>query len=290
MSALPQPDQRRLADLRSLADILAGRRVVVLTGAGVSTDSGIPDYRGPVTRHKARNPMTFAQFTRSAQQRRRYWARSARGWSTVARAEPNITHHAVAQLEASGVVAGVITQNVDGLHQAAGSQRVVELHGALRRVVCLECGHRSSRGALQRTLAPFIPAAAPAPAVAAPDGDADVEPTADFPDVVCDRCGGGLKPDVVFFGESVPADVTAAAWNLYAEAEALLVLGSSLAVFSGYRFVHRAHKEGLPVALVTLGPTRADTVVACRVDAPLAEIVPWLPAVLGAQPLRDGSG
>ena len=264
--------------LRSLVELLQGRRVVVLTGAGVSTDSGIPDYRGPLTRHKARNPMTFAQFTKSPAQQRRYWARSARGWSTVAQARPNATHRAIAALEAAGIVVGVITQNVDGLHQAAGSTRVVELHGALRRVVCLSCGHRSSRAALQRKLAPFIDVHAPA--VAAPDGDADVAPTDDFPDVVCDRCGGGLKPDVVFFGENVPPQVTSAAWELYAEAEVLLVLGSSLTVFSGFRFVHRAHKQGLPVALVTLDSTRADKLVDCRIDAPLSEVVPWLPKLM----------
>lgn len=267
--------------LRALVELLQGRRVVVLTGAGVSTDSGIPDYRGPLTRHKARNPMTFAQFTKSPEQQRRYWARSARGWSTIAQAQPNAIHRAIAELEAAGVVVGVITQNVDGLHQAAGSKRVVELHGALRRVICLSCGHRSSRAALQRKLARFVgDGDADAPSVAAPDGDADVEPTDDFPDVTCDRCGGSLKPDVVFFGENVPPNITSAAWELYAEAEVLLVLGSSLTVFSGFRFVHRAHKNGLPVALVTLDSTRADKIVDCRIDAPLSEVVPWLPELL----------
>ncbi len=267
-------------------DVLAGRRVVVLTGAGVSTDSGIPDYRGPLTRQKARNPMTFAQFTQSAHQRRRYWARSARGWPTIAGARPNETHRALAALEQAGCVAGIITQNVDGLHQAAGSQRVVELHGALRRVVCLGCGHRSSRGALQRRLTPFMDPSAEL--ALAPDGDAEVASVDGFPDVVCDRCGGGLKPDVVFFGENVPPSVTAAAWALYGEAEALLVLGSSLAVFSGYRFVHRAAKTGLPVALVTLGPTRADEQVDCRVDAPLGEVMPWLPELWGPRGRETG--
>ena len=278
MKAPPAAVVRLLPELRELVGLLHGRRVVVLTGAGISTDSGIPDYRGPLTRHKARNPMTFAQFTRSPEQRRRYWARSARGWSTVAKARPNASHRALARLEAAGVVAGVITQNVDGLHQAAGSKRVVELHGALRRVVCLACGHRSSRAALQLELARFIDDRGPS--VAAPDGDADVEPTEDFPEVTCRRCGGGLKPDVVFFGENVPPAVTAAAWELYGEAEVLLVLGSSLTVFSGFRFVHRAHKQGLPVALVTLDATRADRLVDCRIDAPLAEVLPWLPQLL----------
>ena len=277
-------NQRRLQDLRALADVLNGRRIVVLTGAGVSTDSGIPDYRGPLTRHKARNPMTFAQFTRSPAQRRRYWARSARGWPRIAEARPNPTHHTVAALEQAGHVVGIITQNVDGLHHAAGSRRVVELHGALRRVVCLECGNRSSRAALQRTLAPHIPTGGPV--VSAPDGDAELEPPADFPEVRCPLCGGGLKPDVVFFGENVPKATTEAAWELYSEADALLVLGSSLTVFSGYRFVHRAHKEGLPTALVTLGPTRADDKVTCRVDAPLADVVPWLRELLQHVPGR----
>lgn len=273
---------RVLADVRSLAELLAGRRVVVLTGAGVSTDSGIPDYRGPLTRHKARNPIQYKGFVGSAQMRQRYWARSLVGWPRMAGAAPNATHRALAELEACGAVVGVITQNVDGLHGAAGSRRVVELHGALSRVVCLGCGARSGRAELQDRLLDCNPGWLAGDVVPlAPDGDAEVAHTETLVVPECVACGGVLKPDVVFFGENVPPDVTSAAWELYAEGEVLLVLGSSLVVFSGYRFVHRAHKtDDKPVAIVTLGPTRGDGAAAVRVDRPLGEVVPLLASVL----------
>ncbi len=267
--------------LNDLLDLVHGRRIVALTGAGISTDSGIPDYRGPLTRHKTRNPIQYREFVGEPATRRRYWARSLRGWPSIAAAQPNHGHEVLAELELRGHLAGVITQNVDGLHQAAGSHRVVELHGALSRVRCLGCGHRSSRAGLQQALLEQNPTVTlGAGRELAPDGDAVVEPDAGFALVDCAQCGGVLKPDVVFFGENTEADVVRDAWNLYGEGEVLLVLGSSLTVFSGYRFVHRAAKEGKPVAIVSLGPTRGDPAATVRVDAPLGTVLPALAAGL----------
>ena len=271
-------DSLPLTDLRDLRDLLVGRRVVVLTGAGCSTDSGIPDYRGPVTRSKARNPIQYRGFIGSAQTRQRYWARSAIGWQRIASAQPNATHTALARLEAASAIEGIITQNVDRLHQRAGSQTVIELHGALANVRCLSCQHIESRTSVQRRLMIANPdyTRDRKPAEQAPDGDAEVRDTDRFVVVSCLRCGGVLKPDVVFFGENVPRPVVEAAWALFDRAEVLLVLGSSLAVFSGYRFVHRAAKLGRPVAIVTLGPSRGDGDAAVRIDAPLSSVMPIL--------------
>lgn len=265
-----------LPALRDLCELLSGRRLVVLTGAGCSTDSGIPDYRGPLTRKKARNPIQYRQFRDSAEARQRYWARSTIGWQRIASARPNATHLALARLEDAGVLAGVITQNVDRLHHHAGSRRVVELHGALANVRCLSCAHIEPRSSLQRRLQIANPNRSLAPAELAPDGDAEVSDTATFRVVGCLRCGGVLKPDVVFFGENVPKTVVEDAWALFGEAEALLVLGSSLAVFSGYRFVHRAAKQGVPVGIINLGDSRGDRDAAVRVQAPLGQVVPIL--------------
>jgi NAD-dependent deacetylase sirtuin 4 len=265
-----------ITDLRALHDLLVGRRVVALTGAGCSTDSGIPDYRGPQTRDKARNPIQYRQFRDSAQARQRYWARSAIGWQRIAAARPNATHLALARLEDAGILAGVITQNVDRLHHVAGSRRVVELHGALADVRCLSCQQIEPRSSVQRRLQIANPGRLDALAELAPDGDAEVGDTDDFTVVGCLRCGGVLKPDVVFFGENVPPGVVADAWALFAEAEVLLVLGSSLAVFSGYRFVHRAAQQGIPVGIVNLGTSRGDGDAAVRVSAPLGLVLPIL--------------
>jgi NAD-dependent deacetylase sirtuin 4 len=257
-----------------LVDLLHGRRISVLTGAGVSTDSGIPDYRGPTTRHLPRNPIQYQQFVRSAAIRQRYWARSLRGWPAVDRAPFNRCHELVAELELRGRVVGVVTQNVDGLHQAAGSHRVVELHGSLSRVRCLDCGDRSGRAELQERLLALNPGhSASMGAPLAPDGDADVHSEADFVVPACMRCGGVLKPDVVFFGENTEKPVVEAAWSLYEDSDVLLVLGSSLTLFSGYRFVHRAQKDGKPVAIVSLGPTRGDAVADVKVDASLLPVL-----------------
>jgi len=268
----------------SLVRLLSGRRVVALAGAGMSTESGIPDYRGPETARRARNPMQAREFLRDPRARARYWSRSMIGWPRIAAALPNPAHHALAALEQRGYVAGTITQNVDGLHQAAGSARVVELHGALARVRCLDCGEIEPRASLQdRLLAENPTFGVPTPRTEiAPDGDADRAPEDldEFHVPVCLSCKGTLKPDVVFFGENVPPRVTDAAWTLFDEAEVLLVVGSSLTVYSGYRFVRRASERGVPVAIVNLGPTRGDDHAAIRIDARLGELLPRLAKAL----------
>ena len=261
-----------------LADFLHGRRVVVLTGAGCSTESGIPDYRGPETRRRARSPMQYREFVRDPASRARYWARSTVGWSRVEEARPNAAHVALARLEAHGSVQGVITQNVDRLHDRAGSERVVELHGTLHRVRCMGCEATSSRAAMQRRLVSLNPDIRAARAAFAPDGDADVAERhlRAFRVPECRWCGGVLKPDVVFFGESVPAERVQSAWDLYADGDVLLVVGSSLAVFSGFRFVLRADQEGRPVAILNLGPTRGDDRAALRIEGRAGELLPAL--------------
>ncbi|MDX1647726.1 MAG: NAD-dependent protein deacetylase [Longimicrobiales bacterium] len=265
-----------------LLALLEGRRVVVLVGAGCSTESGIPDYRGPDGSLRTRQPMQYAEFVGSSEARTRYWARSAVGWRRVAEARPNEAHRALARLEEGGVLAGVITQNVDGLHQEAGSRRVVELHGTLAWVRCLECGHRVRREDHQRRLMQANPGWTDAVSdhagsgSVAPDGDAEVigEAVRSFSVPGCRVCGGILKPDVVFFGESVPARVVERAWALFAEGDVLLVVGSSLTVFSGRRFVYRAVERQTPVAVVNLGPTRADDVAAVKVEGRLGRLLP----------------
>lgn len=256
---------------------------MVLAGAGMSTESGIPDYRGPETARRARNPVQARQFIADPAARARYWARSVVGWPRIAEARPNAAHRALSALERRGAITGVITQNVDGLHQAAGSERVVELHGALARVRCLGCGALEPRAALQERLLEHNPGWDAHAAPVAPDGDADLEAAlAGFRVPGCAACDGVLKPDVVFFGENVPAKVVESAWALFDEAEALLVVGSSLTVFSGFRFVRRAAERGVPVAIVNLGPTRGDPLAALCVDARLGDALPRLAAALGA--------
>ncbi|MCA9706261.1 MAG: NAD-dependent protein deacetylase [Myxococcales bacterium] len=266
-----------------LVRALRGRRVVALVGAGCSTASGIPDYRGPKTRERARNPIQFRTFVGDDEGRQRYWARAVVGWPRFAASRPNPAHHGLAALERAGVVRGLITQNVDRLHHAAGSRRVVELHGALHEVVCLDCGALEPRDALQARLLALNPGWALTPAELAPDGDAELpaELVRRFVVAGCRACGGTVKPRVVFFGEHVPADVTAAAWSLFDEADALLVVGSSLTVFSGYRFVRQAAKRGVPVAIVNLGPTRGDPLAGLRVDDRVEVVLPALAEALG---------
>lgn len=270
--------------LSELVRMLAGRRVVALTGAGCSTESGIPDYRGPKTRHKARNPIRFQAFMGDERMQARYWARSVAGWPRMAAATPNPAHEALARMEQAGQLVGVITQNVDRLHRKAGSRRVVELHGALAEVRCLSCGLLEDRHALQRRLLDANPGWEQPDRTAgtAPDGDVDLPDARvqSFVTVGCVSCAGMLKPDVVFFGENVPPSTTAAAWRLYEEAEVLLVLGSSLAVFSGYRFVRRATQEGRDVAIVNLGTSRGDAEATLCVQARLGELMPALAARL----------
>jgi NAD-dependent deacetylase sirtuin 4 len=266
-------------DLDRVADLLRGRRVVALTGAGMSTESGIPDYRGPTA--KPRAPIQYREFIGSAAARARYWARAAVGWAHLAGARPNAAHHAVAGLEARGALAGVITQNVDGLHGAAGSRAVIELHGAIDRVRCLDCAATSPRADVQARLLALNPALGAERADAAPDGDAELSiDTSAIEIPACRSCGGTLKPDVVFFGENVPRATVDAAWQLFDRGEVLLVAGSSLTVFSGYRFVRRAAERGVPVAIVNLGPTRGDGEATVKVEARLGELLPRLAALL----------
>ncbi len=278
-------------DAVRLADFLRGRRIVVLTGAGVSTESGIPDYRGPETRKRARNPVQYNAFVGDVAARERYWMRSTAGFPRFAQAQPGAAHRALAQMEASGAVTGIITQNVDRLHQRAGSANVVELHGSMADIRCLDCDARYDRPVFQRDLAERNPHVALASADRlAPDGDAEVEPTQPFVVPPCSACGGVLKPDVVFFGESVPKPKVAAAWNLYEQADALLVAGSSLAVYSGFRFVHRAMREGKPYAIATAGATRGDKGADVKVETPLGALLTQVVRHLSAaQPLEPKS-
>ncbi|MEV0881603.1 NAD-dependent protein deacetylase [Micromonospora echinofusca] len=263
----------------ALAGLVAGGGVVVLSGAGLSTESGIPDYRGPSGAARRHTPMTYQVFTRDPVARRRYWARSHLGWRTIARAMPNEGHRAVARLQRGGLVDGIITQNVDGLHTAAGSPQVVELHGRLDEVVCLDCGNQTSREELDRRLREVNPGFDARVAAVNPDGDVDLadEQVAGFRTVDCTFCRGGvLKPDVVFFGETVPAERVARCFELVARARLLLVLGSSLTVMSGRRFVVAAAKSGIPVVIVNQGPTRGDGYAVLTVDAPLGRLLPVL--------------
>lgn len=272
-------------DAPELIALLAGRRVAVLTGAGISTDSGIPDYRGPDS--PPSNPMTIGQFTGDPAFRQRYWARNHVGWRHMAATAPNAGHRALAALERAGVVTGVITQNVDLLHTKAGSRRVIDLHGSYARVVCLSCGDTVSRTALAEVLESLNPGfiertQAVGGIAVAPDADAVVADTASFRHVDCASCGGILKPDIVYFGENVPNGRVAQAYSLIDDAEALLVAGSSLTVFSGYRFVRRAAAHGKPVAIVNRGATRGDDLATVKIDAGCAPILTLLAAELPA--------
>lgn len=258
----------------ALAELLAAGGVAVLSGAGISTESGIPDYRGETGSRRQSSPMTHQEFERDPRARHRYWARSHVGWRRFAQARPNAAHRAVARLETAGLVDGVITQNVDGLHQAAGSARVIDLHGRLDRVVCLHCGERSSRWDLDARIGSANRDWRPEAVQHQADGDAELTPDAlaAFRMVDCDACGGVLKPDVVYFGDSVPSARVHEAAGLVDSAKALVVLGSSLHVFSGRRFVARAVQHGLPVAIVNQGPTRCDADAAVRIDGSLGEV------------------
>lgn len=279
--ALADPGDGTADPAGALADLVAAGDVVILSGAGLSTESGIPDYRGPTGLARRAEPMTYQTFTGGAAARRRYWARSHLGWRHIAGAIPNAGHHAVAELQHRGLLAGIITQNVDGLHQAAGAQRVIELHGSLYRVVCLGCGQRTSRAALDERLRSANPGwAAAAATQLSPDGDAVLpdEEAARFRTVDCQNCGGLLKPDVVFFGENVPRARVEECYALTGRARALLVLGSSLTVMSGYRFVRHAARLAIPVGIVNHGPTRGDALASLILDAPLGQALTGLTA------------
>jgi len=257
-------------------ELLRGRRIAVLTGAGCSTDSGIPDYRGPLTRDRIRTPIQYQAFISDLTARQRYWARATVAWPRFRSSEPNPAHVALATLEAAGILRGVVTQNVDRLHAKAGSRSVVELHGALHEVRCLGCRELVAREHVHDRFRDANPHLSDDAVEVAPDGDAELPASvvANFRIVDCARCGGMLKPNVVFFGENVPRAVVDAAYACVRGADALLVIGSSLAVWSGYRFVRKAHQLGIPIVIANLGPTRGDAEATVRVEARAAEILP----------------
>ena len=269
MSVLPEVD-----GLSRVTELLRGRRWVALTGAGLSTDSGIPDYRGPTSVRAT--PMQYQEFVGSVEAQRRYWARSYLGWRRIGQAEPNAGHRALVELEGAGLQ-GVLTQNVDGLHAAAGSERVIDLHGRIADVVCLGCGEVSPRLDLQQRLAALNPELSePAPlehAELRPDGDAVVEDWSRFRLAGCQGCGGALKPDVVFFGESVPKPRVEQAYALVDRAEVLVVLGSSLTVMSGLRFVRHQTKRDRPTVIVNRGATRGDPLATLKLEEGCSEVL-----------------
>ncbi|WP_432031350.1 NAD-dependent protein deacetylase [Streptomyces antibioticus] len=277
-------------DLDQVTEAVADGGLLVLSGAGISTESGIPDYRGEGGSLSRHTPMTYQDFTASARARRRYWARSHLGWRTFGRALPNAGHRAVAAFGRHGLLSGVITQNVDGLHQTAGSEDVVELHGSLARVVCLTCGTLTPRRELARRLEEANAGFDPVAAEINPDGDADLtdEQIGDFHVVPCAMCGGILKPDVVFFGETVPPQRVEHCRGLVREAASVLVLGSSLTVMSGLRFVRQAAEAGTPVLIVNRDPTRGDRHAVTRVALPLGAALTAVAGRLGI-PVEDGT-
>ena len=271
MSAGPQ-DAVEIADLRRwIAD---HRHVFVLTGAGCSTASGIPDYRDERGEWKRRPPVMIQAFRSNEATYRRYWARAYAGWPRFTSAEPGAAHHALAAWERAGTLARIVTQNVDGLHQRAGSRFVIDLHGRLDVVVCLGCGDRTSRAAVQSAMAAANTGWS-AQAFSAPDGDADIDTRAveSFHPPHCDRCGGLMKPDVVFFGENVPGERNEDAREALTQAEALLVAGSSLMVYSGFRFVRQAHEAGLPIAIVNRGRTRGDELADLKIAGDVGDVL-----------------
>ena len=256
-------------------------RLVVLTGAGLSTDSGIPDYRGPGS--PARTPMTYQEFVSGPDSQRRYWARAHVGWSRMRFAEPNAGHRALAALEAQGRVELLVTQNVDGLHERAGSRSIVALHGRISEVACLDCRQVVGRSRVQQQMGILNPGYVRrhGGSRVRPDGDAELDDTAGFVVLGCEACGGRLKPDVVFFGENVPKDRVERCYSALDRADGLLVAGSSLTVMSGFRFVRYAAKAGLPVVIVNRGATRGDPIATQKLDRGCSEFLQEL--ALGAE-------
>jgi NAD-dependent SIR2 family protein deacetylase len=283
---LPEPPEhsRRatLGAIDALVDLLRGGRVVVLTGAGVSTESGIPDYRSPEAAARVRRPIHGPEFVRSATLRRRYWARAMAGWERFRLAQPGAAHAALARLEACGLVSGLITQNVDRLHHVAGSHRILELHGALAEVVCLACGVLEGRDAVQARMREQNVDWIDGPSPMAPDGDAELpdDVVERFTPPVCVQCDGDLKPNVVFFGHNVARPLVDEAYAMVGDARALLVVGTSLAVFSGYRFLLRAAERGVPIAIVNRGAVRGEERASIKIEASTGETLAALAAVL----------
>ena len=273
-------DRAEHADLTALVDLIGRGSALIVSGAGISTGSGIPDYRGPDGQQREDRPMTIDRFLSSPDEQRAYWARSHVGWERFGRARPNVAHLAVTDLQRAGLLAGVVTQNVDGLHPAAGTDDVIEIHGRLAEVVCLDCGDVTPRDRLAERLEERNPdfreeVSADETAVR-PDGDIllHAEDVARFAFVGCERCGGTVKPHVVMFGELLPRERYARALGLLDVARSLIVLGSSLAVGSGFRFVLDAARRGLPVAIVTRGRSRGDDLATLKVDADLCTVLP----------------
>jgi NAD-dependent SIR2 family protein deacetylase len=279
MSAILAPKSETVTTSARLSDFMAAHhRLFVLTGAGCSTDSGIPDYRDAQGDWKRSPPATYQAFVGALTTRQRYWARSLVGWHRFGHAIPNAAHHALARLEQQGKLALLLTQNVDRLHQAAGNHNVIDLHGRMDVVRCLGCEQRLSRDVFQAELLRMNSAWADLDATDAPDGDADLEVQdfSGFEIPACRHCGGLLKPDVVFFGENVPRDRVDAGMQALHEADAVLVVGSSLMVFSGYRFVHAAARAGKPIAAVNIGQTRADPLLSLKIEQPCAQALAFL--------------
>lgn len=288
-AAAPRLTASRVPDVAPLVALVRGRRVAVLTGAGLSTDSGIPDYRGPGA--APRHPMTFQQFTGDPAFRRHYWARNHVGWRHMAATRPNDGHRALAALERAGVVSGVVTQNVDTLHRRAGSQNLVDLHGSYDRARCLACGLTVSRESLDARLTALNPGFREAQGMVedveiAPDADAVVESTATFRVADCERCGGMLKPDIVYFGEPVPPEKVARSFEIVDEGDVLVVAGSSLTVHSGLRYARHAVRAGKPLAIINRGVTRADDLASVKIDAGTSETLTALLPHLLPTPLR----
>jgi NAD-dependent SIR2 family protein deacetylase len=273
-----------MTDATALAEFLITHaRVTVLTGAGISTGSGIPDYRDRDGKWKHAKPMQFAEFTGTMAGRRRYWARSFIGWRRMSTAKPNPAHRALAKLEARDHIETLVTQNVDGLHSRAGSARVVDLHGRLDRVICLDCGWGENRPSWQARLEGANPDWNQSVVAWKPDGDAVLadDDTSRFDVPPCPACGGIVKPDVVFFGENVPKERVEAGYAAVARSDGLLVIGSSLMVFSGLRFPRRAHELGKPIAIINRGRTRADELATLRLDADCGTALCDALAILG---------
>jgi NAD-dependent deacetylase sirtuin 4 len=270
--------------LEALCDLARRGSVVALTGAGLSTESGIPDYRSPTALARPRRPIHGPEFARSEEVRRRYWARSTLGWERMHLAQPNAGHHALARLERAGTVTGVVTQNVDRLHKKAGSLRVTELHGALAEVGCLSCGDVEDRGAFQARLLQANPGWESRRGAVAPDGDAELprELEQSFRVPPCASCRGVLKPRVVFFGDNVPRPVVDEAFGAVDAAQLLLVVGTSLAVFSGYRFLRHAAQRRTPIAIVNRGPVRGEEHASLKVEASTGQALEALATSLGA--------
>ena len=284
MTTETRPDADVAAALDAVADVLRGRHTAVLTGAGLSTDSGIPDYRGKGA--PVRTPMNFHTFVGDERARKRYWAGSHLGWQRFRAAEPNLGHRSLARLESSGLISGVITQNVDGLHTRAGSRHVVDLHGSLDLVICLDCGQAFGRDSVAARLEAANPTLmAPDVVRTAPDGDADVSDIDGFTIPECSVCGGMLKPNVVFFGELVPTVKFTEATALISGAEALIIAGSSLYVNSGIRLLEQARRRKLPIVVINRGETKGDGRALIKLDAGTSESLAGLVDRLAAIPV-----